>query len=269
MGRLPYTALGFNHAGRIDIALNPDQPEGVANFSAICKKNRIPYFAFRAWVAHKATGSAHSSGTGQHPADRCFCENHENVLRLLLIDNYDSFNLRNLAHLAASNIAGDMPRVVRNDEWVFDERGFDAIVISPGPGHPAIPRDFGVSAEVIRRATVPVLGVCLGHQGIALEFGGTVERVEPAHGEVCRIEHDGDTLFRDVPPQFDAVRYHSARCCRKPLPPVLRKIAWSSDGMVMAVHHVSRPLWGVQFHPESILSEHGATILGNFLKDAA
>jgi para-aminobenzoate synthetase len=188
------------------------------------------------------------------------------VLRLLLVDNYDSFTY-NLAHLGAS-VTGEMPVVVRNDEWDFDERGFDAIVISPGPGHPALPRDFGVSAEVIRRATVPVLGVCLGHQGIALEFGGAVERVEPAHGQVCRIEHGDDSLFVGVPPQFDAVRYHSL-AVSEPLPPALRRIAWSSDGMVMAVRHVSRPLWGVQFHPESILSEHGGTILGNFLKAAS
>jgi para-aminobenzoate synthetase len=192
------------------------------------------------------------------------------VLRLLIVDNYDSFTY-NLAHLAAS-VTGEMPAVVRNDEWVFDkrvfdERGFDAIIVSPGPGHPANPRDFGVSAEVIRRATVPVLGVCLGHQGIALEFGGAIERVEPAHGQVCRIEHEGDSLFRDVPPQFSAVRYHSLAVA-EPLPSALRKIAWTSDGTVMAMRHVSRPLWGVQFHPESILSEHGATILSNFL-DAA
>jgi para-aminobenzoate synthetase len=185
------------------------------------------------------------------------------VLRLLLVDNYDSFTY-NLAHLAAS-ITGEMPAVVRNDQWTFDGRGFDAIIISPGPGHPANPRDFGVSAEVIRRATVPVLGVCLGHQGIALEFGGAVERVEPAHGQVCRIGHDGDTLFRGVPSQFDAVRYHSLAVA-EPLPSMLRKIAWSSDGMVMAMRHVSRPLWGVQFHPESILSEYGGMILRNFLE---
>ena len=188
------------------------------------------------------------------------------MLRVLIVDNYDSFTY-NLSHLAAS-ITGEMPAVVRNNEWVFDERHFDAIVISPGPGRPANPRDFGVSAEVIRRATVPVLGVCLGHQGIALEFGGAVERVEPAHGQVCQIEHNGDRLFRDVPPKFNAVRYHSLAAA-EPLPSTLRKIAWSSDGMVMAIRHESRPLWGVQFHPESILSEHGKTILGNFLEAAA
>jgi para-aminobenzoate synthetase len=190
------------------------------------------------------------------------------VLRLLIVDNYDSFTY-NLAHLAAS-ISGEMPTVVRNDEWSFNERGFDAIIISPGPGHPANSRDFGVSADVIRRATIPVLGVCLGHQGIALEFGGAVEHVEPAHGRVCQIGHNGDVLFRGVPPRFNAVRYHSLAVA-EPVPSALRKIAWSSDEdvmgttMVMALRHESRPLWGVQFHPESILSEHGGTILANFL----
>ena len=120
-------------------------------------------------------------------------------------------------------------------------------------------------AEVIRRATVPVLGVCLGHQGIALEFGGAVERVEPAHGQVCRIEHADDSLFLGVPSQFDAVRYHSLAVAET-LPHALRKIAWSPDGTVMAMRHVSRPLWGLQFHPESIATEYGHQILQNFLQ---
>jgi len=187
-------------------------------------------------------------------------------LRLLIIDNYDSFTW-NLAHAAAS-VTGEMPAVVRNDEFTWAqlaERGFEAIVISPGPGHPANARDFGVSADVIRYATVPVLGVCLGHQGIALEYGGAIVRVEPAHGEVSRIEHSGDELFREIPQNFNAVRYHSLAVA-EPLPPSLRKIAWTADGQAMALRHISRPLWGVQFHPESILTEHGITILRNFLE---
>lgn len=187
--------------------------------------------------------------------------------RILIVDNYDSFTW-NLAHLAAS-VTGEMPAVVRNDEcaWRQIESGrFEAIIVSPGPGHPANPRDFGVSADVIRNATVPVLGVCLGHQGIVLAFGGGVAQVEPAHGRLSRIEHNGDDeLFRGVPPQFNAVRYHSL-AVMEPLPPALRKIAWTPDGTVMALRHASRPLWGVQFHPESILSEHGTTILRNFLE---
>jgi para-aminobenzoate synthetase len=189
------------------------------------------------------------------------------VLRLLIVDNYDSFTW-NLAHAAAS-LTGELPAVIRNDEAEWPEiqaRNFDAVVISPGPGHAAVSRDFGVSAEVIRRAKVPVLGVCLGHQGIALEFGGRVSRAEPAHGEVATVEHDGaDPLFHGIPRRFDAVRYHSLTV-DEPLPRELRKIAWTQDGALMALRHVSRPVWGVQFHPESILTEYGRELLGNFLR---
>ncbi|HVW08140.1 MAG TPA: aminodeoxychorismate/anthranilate synthase component II [Bryobacteraceae bacterium] len=191
------------------------------------------------------------------------------MLRLLIVDNHDSFTW-NLAHAAAA-LTGEMPAVIRNDEadWQeIDARHFGAIVISPGPGHPAVRRDFGVSADVIRHAAVPVLGVCLGHQGIALEFGGAVSRVEPAHGEVAAVKHDGlDPLFHGIPRRFDAVRYHSLAVA-EPLPPVLRKIAWTADGTVMALRHESRPLWGVQFHPESILTEFGGALVGNFLRQA-
>jgi para-aminobenzoate synthetase len=188
------------------------------------------------------------------------------MTRLLIIDNYDSFTY-NLAHAAAS-VTGELPAVVRNDEWTWpqiDAQAFDAIIVSPGPGHPANTRDFGISADVIRHATVPLLGVCLGHQGIALAFGGSIARVEPAHGQLTRVDHDGEGLFRGVPQQFNAVRYHSL-AVTDPLPASLRKIAWTSDGAVMAIRHVSRPIWGVQFHPESILAEHGLTILSNFLE---
>jgi para-aminobenzoate synthetase len=187
------------------------------------------------------------------------------VLRLLIVDNYDSFTY-NLAHAAAA-ITGEMPVVVRNDESTWEEIRFDAVIISPGPGHPANARDFGICSEVIRCAKVPVLGVCLGHQGIAMAFGGAIGRVEPAHGQVSRIEHNGDDLFRGIPAQFDAVRYHSLAVL-EPLPPELRKIAWSEDGAVMAIRHATRPLWGVQFHPESILTEQGPPILRNFLSTA-
>ncbi|HVV43782.1 MAG TPA: aminodeoxychorismate/anthranilate synthase component II [Bryobacteraceae bacterium] len=189
------------------------------------------------------------------------------MLRLLIVDNYDSFTW-NLAHAAAA-LTGELPAVIRNDEAEWREieaRNFDAVVISPGPGHPAVSRDFGVSAEVIRRARIPVLGVCLGHQGIALEFGGRVSRAEPAHGEVATVEHDGaDPLFHGIPRRFDAVRYHSLTV-DEPLPRELRKIAWTQDGALMALRHVSRPVWGVQFHPESILTEYGRELLGNFLR---
>jgi len=185
-------------------------------------------------------------------------------LRVLIVDNYDSFTW-NLAHAVAA-ITGELPVVMRNDEKVeFGE--FDAIIISPGPGHPGNARDFGVSADVIRDAKVPVLGVCLGHQGIALEFGGEVARTAPEHGTVSEIEHDGDALFEGIPGRFEAVRYHSLTVA-EPLPAELRKIAWTPEGSVMALRHETRPLWGVQFHPESILSEHGLTLIRNFLKAA-
>ncbi len=189
--------------------------------------------------------------------------------RVLIVDNYDSFTY-NLAHLVAS-ITGEMPTVLRNDAstWAqIDEQHFDAIVISPGPGHAENPRDFGVSADVILNTQVPVLGVCLGHQGIALAFGGEVVRGEPAHGQVSEIEHDfTDELLAGIPGKFNAVRYHSFTVA-EPLPAELRKIAWTEDRAVMAVRHVTRPIWGVQFHPESILSEHGSALMRNFLRES-
>ena len=183
----------------------------------------------------------------------------------LIIDNYDSFTY-NLVHAVAS-ITGEMPVVIRNDEKTWErvqDLAFNRIIVSPGPGHPDNPRDFGVCGEVIRHAQVPVLGVCLGHQGIAAAFGGTVERAQPMHGLVREAIHDGDAFFQGIPERFDAVRYHSL-VVSEPLPDGLKKIAWAEDGTVMALRHTSRPLWGVQFHPESILTEHGTTLLRNFL----
>jgi para-aminobenzoate synthetase len=187
-------------------------------------------------------------------------------LPTLIIDNYDSFtfNLVSLVALAT----GEVPRVIRNDAMTWDEirsLEFDNVIISPGPGHPDRPRDFGVSAEVIRHATVPVLGVCLGHQGIASAFGGNVIETAPVHGYASEIVHNGDELFRGIPERFQAIRYHSLAVL-EPLPAVLRKIAWTADGTVMGLRHVTRPLWGVQFHPESVSSEYGVELIRNFLQ---
>lgn len=187
-------------------------------------------------------------------------------MRTLLIDNYDSFTY-NLYQLI-SEVNGIEPTVVRNDE-VTDPAAlrlhdFDNIVISPGPGRPDRPRDVGISAAVIAVATQPLLGVCLGHQGIVIGAGGLVDRAPaPRHGYLDRIGHDGRDLFAGLPQDFTAVRYHSLAALR-PLPENLEITAQTPDGVIMGVRHRDRPQWGVQFHPESIESEHGAALLRNF-----
>ncbi|MBF6414489.1 aminodeoxychorismate synthase [Nocardia cyriacigeorgica] len=189
-------------------------------------------------------------------------------MRTLLIDNYDSFTY-NLYQLI-SEVYGTEPVVVRNDEarTVRQLRldRFDNIVISPGPGRPDVARDVGLSAAVIRETGLPLLGVCLGHQAIVAAEGGVVDGAPAArHGYLDRIDHDGAGLFAGLPQQFTAVRYHSL-CAAEPLPDALEVTARSSDGVVMGVRHRHRPQWGVQFHPESIASEHGAAILANFAR---
>ena len=190
-------------------------------------------------------------------------------LRTLLIDNYDSFTY-NLFHLLA-DLLGDVPTVLRNDEWSWDQirgAGFERIVLSPGPGRPERAEDFGVCAEVLRHAKVPVLGICLGHQGLAALCGGRVVHApEPVHGRTSAIFHTGVGLFKGLPQGFAAMRYHSL-LVDADLPPELEPTAWTRDGLVMALRHRQRPLAGVQFHPESIGSEHGRALLANFLEQA-
>ncbi|MEC3952847.1 aminodeoxychorismate synthase [Nocardia sp. CDC153] len=187
-------------------------------------------------------------------------------MRTLLIDNYDSFTY-NLYQLI-SEVNGVEPVVVRNDEVgsiaELSLGTFDNIVISPGPGRPGVARDFGISAELIARSELPLLGVCLGHQGIVLAAGGAVVAAPRArHGYPDRITHDGRELFADVPQDFSAVRYHSL-CAARPLPEELEVTATTPDGVIMGVRHRTRPQWGVQFHPESISSEYGELLLRNF-----
>ncbi|HVY96478.1 MAG TPA: aminodeoxychorismate synthase component I [Solirubrobacterales bacterium] len=186
-------------------------------------------------------------------------------MRTLLIDNYDSFTF-NLFQLLAE-VNGREPLVVRNDEAEWEElaaSGCDNVVISPGPGHPASAADFGVCAEAIRRSRLPLLGVCLGHQGIGAVHGAEVGAApEPVHGRVAAVAHFGAPLFAGIPAEFGAVRYHSL-CLRRPLPPALAELARSADGVTMAIAHRSLPQWGVQFHPESIAAEHGRRLLENF-----
>jgi para-aminobenzoate synthetase len=186
-------------------------------------------------------------------------------VKTLLIDNYDSFTYNLFQLLAEAN--GDEPIVVRNDaaEWAQLERlQFDNIVISPGPGSPDREGDFGVCAQAIRDARVPLLGVCLGHQGLSWIAGGKVVRApEVMHGRISAVLHEDSPLFAGIPREFQAVRYHSL-CVEQPLPDELEPIAWTSDGVLMAVAHRTRPQWGVQFHPESICTDYGRRLLANF-----
>ena len=191
-------------------------------------------------------------------------------MRTLLIDNYDSYTY-NLFHLLAS-VNGVEPAVLANDAPAlrdgnlagFDNAGFDNIVISPGPGHPGRRRDFGHAAGVVARTEIPLLGVCLGHQGIAAWAGAAVVPAPRArHGYLSRVRHDGRGLFRGLPQDFTAVRYHSL-CVAEPLPSALEATAWAEDGVNMGIRHRDRPLWGIQFHPESVQTQMGREVLANF-----
>ncbi len=189
-------------------------------------------------------------------------------MRALIIDNYDSF-VYNLAQLAGSR--GLEVEVRRND--AIDGPGIralapDAIILSPGPGNPEDPRWFGVCGEVVRTlsARIPTLGVCLGHQGLAPGIGG---RIVPAHrivhGKATPVTHHGDPLFAGVPSPFLAGRYHSLIVASEGLAPELEPTAWNEDGEIMALRHRERPLVGVQFHVESILTPEGPRIFDNFV----
>lgn len=181
---------------------------------------------------------------------------------VIVVDHHDSYTW-NLLHLVAS-VTGVVPTVVQHDEVTADEvLRHSHVILSPGPGHPSEITDFAVGREVLVSGARPVLGVCLGMQGLVTSYGGTVGRIVPAHGEVAVIRHDGAGVFHGVPQNFKAVRYHSLAALE--LPPTLVATAWSQDGVVMGVRHRSRALEGVQFHPESILSEHGAALIANFL----
>ncbi|MGQ4515379.1 aminodeoxychorismate synthase component I [Streptomyces sp. DW26H14] len=186
-------------------------------------------------------------------------------MRSLIIDNYDSYTF-NLFQLIAE-VNGHDPVVLRNDDPVLttlDLAEFDNIVVSPGPGSPRTARDLGHVASLLARTGLPVLGVCLGHQAIAFGAGANVDRApRPRHGHLTTVRHTGDGLFRGIPQDFTAVRYHSL-CCEEPLPAAIEATAWAEDGVVMAIRHRERPQWGVQFHPESIASEYGREIVANF-----
>jgi anthranilate synthase component 2 len=186
-------------------------------------------------------------------------------MRVTLIDNYDSFTF-NLVHYIGE-LGADVT-VWRNDERSVAEilaDGPDAIVLSPGP---CTPNEAGVCLDLTRAAsaTTPILGVCLGHQTVGQAFGGEVVRAPvPMHGKVSRVTHEAKGLFRGVNGPFQATRYHSLVIDRGTAPDALEITAESDDGLIMAVAHREHPAHGVQFHPESIASEHGRVILENFL----
>ena len=184
---------------------------------------------------------------------------------ILMIDNYDSFTWNLVQYLGE---LGDTPVVKRNDAITPDEVAAmkpRAIVISPGPGRPD---DAGVSKEVIRRfsGAIPILGVCLGHQCIGEVFGGRVVQAERlVHGKTSAVIHTGRGLFLDVDNPFQATRYHSLIVAREGLPDMLQVMAWTPENEIMAIRHREHETWGVQFHPESILTTSGKDILRNFL----
>ncbi|KOX15702.1 aminodeoxychorismate synthase component I [Nocardiopsis sp. NRRL B-16309] len=187
-------------------------------------------------------------------------------MRVLLVDNHDSYTY-NLFQLIA-RVLGRTPEVLTNDDarWDgFDTSDVDAVVVSPGPGRPHNPRDLGRVPDLLAHTGVPVLGVCLGHQAIALLAGADVASApEPRHGHLSRVRHTGRGLFAGLPQDFTAVRYHSL-AVRGPLPPTLTATAWAEDGVVMGLEHRDLPRWGVQFHPESVAGDFGAELVGAFL----
>lgn len=186
-------------------------------------------------------------------------------MRIALIDNYDSFTF-NVVHALGKE--GAEVEVFRNDAMSAGELialGHDAIVISPGP---CTPSEAGISVEVIEKAhgKVPLLGICLGHQAMGQAFGGKVIRAYPVHGKVSAVRHDGKGLFRGLNQGLTVTRYHSLVVERESFPACLRPTATSDDGLVMALEHKDAPTFGVQFHPESIATEGGATIFRNFIE---
>jgi anthranilate synthase component 2 len=186
---------------------------------------------------------------------------------LLMIDNYDSFTYNLVQYFGE---LGETVKVVRNDEMTVEEieRLSPArIVLSPGP---CTPNEAGISLELIDKfkGRVPLLGVCLGHQAIGQVFGGRVVHAKTLmHGKVSRIHHSGQGVFRNLPSPYEATRYHSLAIERASCPAELEVTAWTEDGEIMGVRHRSLPVQGVQFHPESILTQHGHALLRNFLSE--
>ncbi len=184
---------------------------------------------------------------------------------ILVVDNYDSFTW-NLVHYLAE--LGAETRVVRNDDLTAAEAWAlkpEAVLLSPGP---CTPNEAGICLDLLATASpdMPIFGVCLGHQAMGQAFGGEVIRAKALmHGKTSPIEHEGRSVFQGLPSPFTATRYHSLAVRRETLPDVLEVTAWTADGEIMGLAHRSRPIHGVQFHPESIATEHGHDLLANFL----
>lgn len=185
---------------------------------------------------------------------------------LLMIDNYDSFTYNLVQYFME---LGQEVKVIRNDKLSLDDIERMApqfLVISPGP---CTPREAGISVAAIQRfaGQIPVLGICLGHQSIAAAFGGQVVRAaELMHGKTSMIRHDGSGIFRNISNPFVATRYHSLIAERSSLPDCLRVTAWTDDNVIMGLEHRELPVWGMQFHPESILTSEGKALLRNYLE---
>ena len=188
-------------------------------------------------------------------------------MRILVLDNYDSFTYNLVQYLGELSTPAHDIEVVRNDRAGVEDlllRGYDRVVVSPGP---CTPNEAGISLEVVRRfpaAGIPTLGVCLGHQALVQAWGGRVIQHEPVHGKTTTIEHDGRTIFRGLPDELEVGRYHSL-VADPELPDVLERSAVGGE-VVMAVRHRELPAEGVQFHPESVLTQSGRELLFNFLE---
>ncbi|GJQ13153.1 hypothetical protein GpartN1_g4944.t1 [Galdieria partita] len=190
-------------------------------------------------------------------------------VRVLIVDNYDSYTYNLLQALAEETFL--KPIVIQNDDYTsfksFSCSDFDCVILSPGPGRPENPKDFGLCFQVLKEWPIPVLGVCLGFQGMVWIFGGEIEHARDVwHGRLSRIKHQGVDIFADLPEVFSVVRYHSLCVKASTLPDSLYPLAWSiEDNLLMACRHKTKPLFGVQFHPESVCTEYGKKILYNFL----
>lgn len=193
------------------------------------------------------------------------------MMNVILLDNYDSFTYNLYQYIGE---LAEPPVVYRNDQVTLDELASqqpDRIIISPGPGDADDPDYFGICREVILQIgrTVPILGVCLGHQGIIQAFGGGVIRAAaPMHGKTSYIFHDQQGVFRELPHAFEVMRYHSLIADPATLPDCLEVTAWTSDNVIMGVRHSESPIHGVQFHPESVGTPLGKQLLQNFLDTA-